>query len=127
MSDFVKVMTAFSPVIHIPASSDHTDLFVAPNEDVAGGMSGEFMVDSDSANWNWHKGVSVDDTTGVTYSSVTFIAVKNTDEETNVEVTMGSIVFIVSPGTLQVFRLKSAKDVTIKSASGDVDVNVFYI
>jgi len=127
MSDFVKVMTAFSPVIHIPADSDHTDLFVVPNEDVAEGMSGEFTVDSDSANWNWHKGVSVNDTTGVTYSSVTFIAVKNTDEETNVEVTIGSIVFIVSPGTLQVFRLKSAQDVTIKSASGDVSVNVFYI
>ena len=127
MSDFVKVMTAFSPVIHIPASSDHTDIFVAPNEDVAEGMSGEVVFNSDSANWNWHKGVSVNDTTGVTYNDVTFIAVKNTDGETNVEVTIGSIVFIISPGTLQVFKLKSVQDVIIKSASGDVTVDVFYI
>ena len=127
MSDFVKVMTAFSPVIHIPASSDHTDLFVAPNEDVAEGMSGEFMVSSDSANWNWQKGISVDDTVGTVCDSATLIAIKNTDKETNVEVTIGSIVFIVSPGALQIFRLKSVQDVIIKSASGEVNVDIFYI
>lgn len=114
MADYIEFISAVVPVLHIPADSEHGDLYTGHNNIKSFGNACKYVVDS--AKWNY---TTLDSGGNTLLSGVVAVFVLNSGDA-DVTITFDAVSITAKPGMCVPLVFASAEEVIISPGTGKV-------